>query len=159
MGDRIQKVIIYDLDDTLFDSTGQPKDDGKNWSIKLFDGLQEMLDSKKHLNILVTRGNKELQDRKIDVLGLRKNFLSIYIVESDRHKHEQFKKIMIDFPDKEIVIVGNRIDCEIRYGNQLGLKTIHIRHGKYMELKPRDQFEIPSESLGLGDLNNLEGYL
>ncbi len=155
MEDKKKKVIIFDLDDTLFDSTNQPIDTGGNWLIKLFDGMGSILESNDFINILVTRGFQYRQNRKIDVLGIRKYFEEIHVVDSDVHKHEKFVRINKDFQDREIIVIGNRIDCEIRYANQLGLKTIHIKHGKYSMLEPKDHFEIPSHQLPVDEIVDL----
>ena len=150
-----EKVLVFDLDDTLFDSTNQPPDNGKKWGIKLFSGFRKILESRKNINILVTRGEKERQNRKIDVLQIRRYFNIIHIVDLDSDKFNKFSEIKNDYNSHEIIIIGNRIDCEIRYGNQLGLKTIHIEHGKYSTVRAKDDFEVPSIKIGVADIVNL----
>jgi FMN phosphatase YigB (HAD superfamily) len=159
MKNRNKKVIVFDLDDTLFDSTNQPKDTGGSWDIKIFDNFLPILKSDSFINILVTRGDKDRQNRKIDVLRIRKYFADIHIVDSDTHKYETFITIRDAFLNNEIVVIGNRIDCEIRYGNQLGLKTIHVKHGKYSTLEPRDQYEIPTKTISLDEVVDIKNLL
>ncbi len=159
MKDKKRKVLIFDLDDTLFDSTNQPEDMGKEWTLRFFAEFQEILESKDYLHILVTRGIKNKQNRKIDVLGIRKYFADIHIVDSDERKHERFAGIKDAFSDAEIIVIGNRIDCEIRYGNLLGMKTIHIRHGKYENLVPKDRHEVPSKAFYLHEVIDLKDFI
>lgn len=159
MKNRNQKVIIFDLDDTLFDSTNQPKDTGGEWPIQVFDGFHTILALEDCRHILVTRGTDSLQNRKIDILGIRNYFSDIYIVDSDNQKHETFMEIQGVFPDSEIVVIGNRIDCEIRYGNLLGLKTILVKHGKYEVLVPKDDYELPTNEITISEIGSLRDLI
>jgi FMN phosphatase YigB (HAD superfamily) len=160
MKNKKQKIIIFDLDDTLFDSTNQPEDTGNDdWALHFFDEFKPILESKEYSHILVTRGDKELQNRKIDIMGIRKYFTEIYIVHSDESKHEQFIDIKNKFPHEEIVVIGNRIDCEVRYGNLLNLKTIHIKHGKYESLIPKDKHEFPTHAFSIHEISDFKKYL
>jgi FMN phosphatase YigB (HAD superfamily) len=153
MTNKPHTIILFDLDDTLFDSTNQPKDTGDNWPIHIFEEWRPLLESKDFTHILVTRGQQALQDRKIDILGIRKYFSKIYICEKYEDKYDEFNKVKDLFPDVRIIVIGNRIDNEIRYGNMLGLTTIHIKHGKHKNIVPSDQYEIPTHALSIHDVN------
>lgn len=154
-----KKIIIFDLDDTLFDSTGQPEDTGDVWEIELFDGFRAILESQDYVHILVTRGAIQRQNRKIDSLGIRKYFTDIYVVDSDTDKYVSFVDIKNTFPESEIIVIGNRIDCEIRYGNLLGMKTAYIKHGKYKTLLPKDSHELPTKDFNLNEISDLKNFL
>jgi uncharacterized cofD-like protein len=136
------KVFIFDLDDTLFDSSGRDSSDEEYFNIKPFDGVLDIISKIDGHIILVTRGEKERQTKKIKVLGLESLFHNIYIVEADNGKFETFKEIAEIHKGKELIVIGNRIDCELRYGKMLGSKTIYVKHGKYSKLEPVDEFEI-----------------
>ena len=57
---------------------------------------------------------------------------------------------------KNIIVVGDRIDAEIRYGNMLGATTILLSYGKYKDLKPKDAFEMPTYTIKkIGELQKL----
>jgi FMN phosphatase YigB (HAD superfamily) len=62
-------------------------------------------------------------------------------------KLDCFKKILekhqVKNP-KEVFVVGDRIDSEIKYGNRLGMTTVYLNRGKYSAIKPRDENEIPN---------------
>ena len=153
MNDKPQIIILFDLDDTLFDSTNQPKDTGDDWPIRIFEEWRFLLESPDCTRILVTRGEQTFQNRKIDILSIRKYFSEVYIVETYEGKYDAFDKVKKMFPRAHIVVVGNRIDNEIRYGNMLGLKTIHIKHGKHEHMVPQDQYEIPAHAFFIHELN------
>ncbi len=153
---KSKQILLFDLDDTLFDSTNQPEDTGNKWSISVFEGVKSFLVSNKYQSILVTRGNVERQNRKIDILGIKKYFSDIYIVENDELKNHKFKSIIKEYPNNTLIVIGNRIDCEIRYGNLLGLKTIHVEHGKHKIIVAKDEYEIPTIRIKPNDFFNLE---
>ncbi len=47
----------------------------------------------------------------------------------------------------DIVVVGNRIDEEIRYGKLAGFKTVLLKHGKYKNMKATSELEIPDHKI------------
>jgi len=141
-------LILFDLDDTLYDRTGQVFEDPKGIydvsQIKAFSGVKAFLKNNNFKNVLVTKGNPEFQNKKINNLGIRDFFDEIIICPTDPDKKSCFQQAMDKFPeDKEVVVIGNRIDSEIKYGNELGLKTVLINHGKYKNLKAQDSSEVP----------------
>jgi FMN phosphatase YigB (HAD superfamily) len=112
----------------------------------LFPGVGELLKKIKGPKILVTRGSTDIQDKKVDVLGVRADFSRIVITASDEEKQEAFAALIQEFKIKEpakVLVIGNRIDSEIRYGNILGCTTIFVPHGRFKDLAPKDSFEIP----------------
>jgi len=141
------KLIIFDLDDTLFDTTGQLKG---SWDgipfITPFEGVKEMLGQLPAKKVLVSQGNSDIQNKKIDVLGIRSFFDEIVLCSSDAEKHACFAKILAHFnitDPLDVIVVGNRLDSEVRYGKMLGCKTAWVRHGKYADRTPVDAFEEP----------------
>jgi FMN phosphatase YigB (HAD superfamily) len=144
------ELVIFDLDDTLFDTTGTLDHTYKGLpDIRLFPGVKDILKKMSSLSIpkiLATRGDSQMQHKKIDILGVREDFNKIVICSTDEEKHTAFTSVISDYGIKDpslVLVVGNRIDSEIRYGNMLGCTTIHIKHGRYAELVPKDSFEIP----------------
>jgi len=141
------KTLIFDLDDTLFDSSGRDTTNGDLAAIKPFDGVIEFLKTHPGRKILVTRGDKKYQNQKIDILGLRNYFDEIHICPTYDGKLEIFKRVLKHLNPRKVIVVGDRIDNEIRYANMLGLKTIHLKHGKNSHLKSKDKFEIPDHTI------------
>ncbi len=145
------KIVIFDLDDTLFDRWGQLDETYKNLpNIQLFPDTIPVLKSIKFPKILVTFGDSAIQKKKIDILGIQHYFTEIYIFNSLEEKKEYFqclmKKYYIKTP-KNVFVVGDRLDSEIRFGKELGFVTIRLLHGKYKDLKPKDVFELPDYTI------------
>ncbi len=141
-------LLLLDLDDTLYSRTEQLSDDlSEIKDIKLFQEVKEFLTRKDFVKVLVSKGDSELQMKKLYILGIKDLFDKILICSNNKDKETCFKESLLMFPEeKEVFVIGNRIDSEISYGNRLGLKTIHLSHGKYKDLKAENIFEIPDYS-------------
>jgi|SRR3989344_4197783 len=155
---NIFKTIIFDLDDTLYDTSGRLDDATPNFEgMKLLPGVREILEQIKAKKILLTHGSEAIQNKKIDTLGLKNLFDEIIIVATNAEKLSVFEKIKSEFPNpKEVAVVGDRRDAEIRFGNICGFTTILIPGFKYKSLAPKDDLEIPAyEIRAFSDLTNL----
>ncbi len=106
--------------------------------LTLFDDAHELLDLTIP-KVLVTRGDLNLQNRKIRHLGLRKYFKKVYIVETFGKKYEAFEQIMKDFNLKpqETIVIGDRIKEEIVDGKKLNMPTILVRRPDWPVAKSR----------------------
>ena len=144
-------LIIFDLDDTLYDRTGQVPDNYTKEDIQkitLFPQVKEFLQAFSGKKILVTKETDPgLQNRKIHSLGLRGYFDQIIICHSAEEKKDAFQNIKQSFPGEEIVVVGDRLDQEIKYGKELGLKTVWLRHGNHNERLPQQFGEVPDHQI------------
>ena len=143
--------LIFDLDDTLYSKTEQLGDDYSfedidniNIPIEEIDYLKDL--SEKNNMYIVTKGDETLQRRKIEVLGLEDIFTkeNIHIVPLKEDKKEIFKEITKDTPGIKTYVIGDRIDSEIQYGNEMGLETIRIMKGKYSEMTPQIPEQEPN---------------
>lgn len=145
------KVAFFDLDDTLFDTTGQLNGSYENLDrITPFPDTVHVLKTDGFSKILVTRGNPSIQQRKIDVLGIRGLLTGVYVTPSDEGKKEVFERVVQQhalLPENAFVI-GDRIDSEIKFGNELGLVTIRfLGSGKYSSLVPSGKYETPAHTV------------
>ena len=141
-------LIVFDLDDTLYDSTGYgSKEESGVLDISLFDGASNLLEDVRFEKILVTRGKPSLQNAKIDALNIRSYFKKIFIPPTDDEKEKYFSEIFSVHNPRSTIVIGNRIDCELRYGKIMGAKTVLFKHGKYKRLQPKDSFEIPDHMI------------
>ena len=136
--------LIFDLDDTLYFKTEQLGDDYGFEDIDNISIPSEDMDYLKELSgknnmYIVTNGDEKFQRRKIEVLGLEDIFAkeNIHIVPLKEDKKELFKEITKDTPGIKTYIIGDRIDSEIQYGNELGLETIRMMKGKYSDMIPK----------------------
>lgn len=82
---------------------------------------------------LVTFGNREVQEKKIKVLGLESPFDEIIITENPRGKEKCFKEILTkyDLEPKQVLCVGDKIKDEIEVGKRLGMSTAIMKHGRH----------------------------
>lgn len=146
-------LIIFDLDDTLYDRTGQVPENYTDEDISRivpFPGVREFLSTSPGKKVLVTKETVSgLQNRKIDALGLRHHFEAIMICHSDQEKKDCFQQIISQFPNEEVWVVGDRVDSEIKYGKELGFKTVWLRHGNHAHQVPQEYGEIPDYELSV----------
>jgi putative hydrolase of the HAD superfamily len=153
-----KKLLIFDLDDTLYARYGVVADDYSGMeNIAPYSGVIELLNDQEFSKILVTKGETHIQNKKIDLLAIRQFFSRIFICKTDLKKKDIFKSIISQNPESEIIVVGDRIDTEIRYGNELNLKTVRIKLGKYKNLQPKEETEIPQYTIN--KFSQLKKYL
>lgn len=78
--------------------------------------------------VLVTRGERKLQRAKIKHLGIRLKFKKVYYVSTFDKKKDTFRLILKDFGYKpsEILVIGDRIEEEIKDAKSLRMKTAFI---------------------------------
>ncbi|MEK6969771.1 MAG: HAD hydrolase-like protein [Nanoarchaeota archaeon] len=137
-----QLLIIFDLDDTLFLRLPDNYTEEDLNSIKLYSGVRGLLVRNDYKKFLVSKGNPDFQYKKLAVLNITDLFDQIFICPTSEEKQKIFKKISLDFPNELIWVIGDRIDSEIRYGKELGFKTVLLQRGKYKDLKAKDNLEI-----------------
>lgn len=119
--------------------------------------------------ILVTSGEKQIQRKKIDVLGLSDRYFDEILItdrNNDQAKKDCFKEIMhrYNLKPEEILCVGDKINDELTAGKSLGIITVMFQHGRHFKayLKQRDQYIKPDYSIEhMKDLLGLKvvGYL
>lgn len=105
------------------------KIDYKQLKIKPFKDYQ-IIQSIKKRKILVTTGIQELQMAKIKALDIESDFESIKIddprLNPRKYKLDIFRKILdeTEITPKEIWVIGDNPDSEIKAGKKLGMNTI-----------------------------------
>lgn len=141
------KLVVFDLDDTLIDTHGRPNSErgleGLE-GLELLDGVKELLLGFPVRKILVTiEKTKDLQRAKLDKLDIFDLFEDVLICDSKEGKRDCFREIAKKNEGIEIWTVGDRIDSEIRYANELRWKSVLIKRGKYRDLEAQNDLEIP----------------
>lgn len=120
--------------------------------------------------VLVTSGDKEIQRKKIDVLGLNNRYFDdIVITERNKGQSKKacFQEIMkrYDLQPEEVICVGDKIDDELAASKSLGMVTLMFEHGRHYKayLKVQDKYIKPDyfikhikDILELRILNNLQ---
>jgi FMN phosphatase YigB (HAD superfamily) len=95
--------------------------------LRLYDDAHALLDLPIQ-KVLVTRGERGLQTRKITHLKIQRYFKKIYYVPTFGRKKDTFKKVLRDFrlTPKQALVIGDRIEEEILDAKQLGLPAAFI---------------------------------
>ncbi|MDZ4678137.1 MAG: HAD family hydrolase [Oligoflexia bacterium] len=120
-----------------------------NEEISLFSDALEIIKAlgEKFELYLVTLGTPSTQQKKIELLGLEEYLKKIYIVNinNSKTKFTTFHEILTTskHEPRGFVSIGNRIDSEIRDAKELGMQTILMLHGEYVQLQPQTSFEEP----------------
>jgi putative hydrolase of the HAD superfamily len=122
--------------------------------IFLFDNVKPMLEELQEIYdlYLVTMGSPHTQKKKVELLELEPLFSEILYVNvtTDKNKTKAFQHILDSEPKLSPechLAVGNRIDSEIRDAKSLGMQTVLLLHGEYVNLKPQTPNEEPDERI------------
>lgn len=138
-------LIVFDLDDTLFHSSAQMRYESRWEDVKYitpFPGVYDFLRNHPAKKMLLTwETDKGLQDAKINALSIRSHLDEIFICNSNQEKKQYLELIKQKYPQEEIYVVGDRIDAEIQFGNELGLKTVRLQFGRYKDLVPKHELQ------------------
>ncbi len=142
------KAIIFDLDDTLYDCSGtliSNTTEIKN--ISLFPDVINSINKLRQIGyklILVTAGVKDMQERKIKVLGLERQFDETVIINNSSGKEGCFKDIVSKYNlnPEQVLCVGDKIKDEIAAGKSLGMFTALIEHGRHYNFYKSNTNEI-----------------
>ena len=108
--------------------------------LNLIQGLK-----KHYMLYLVSEGILEFQKRKVEQLDLWNEFDNVFIVRNSSEKESKIRLLIreLNLPAKEFLVVGNRLDREIRAGNRLGATTAWVRRGEGEEIDIREDTEKP----------------
>jgi phosphoglycolate phosphatase-like HAD superfamily hydrolase len=113
-------------------------------------GLLKQLAAKNDL-FLITRNELQRKDRLAD-LGIAPYFTKTFFVE------EKTPDLFADIAgrDKNVFVVGDNIQDEIRIGNTLGLKTVRVLQSRFKTLRARTAEELAHFNIeSIGHLGNI----
>ena len=91
----------------------------------------------------MTRGEKKLQTAKIVHLKIKKYFTKIYFIPTFELKKDAFKQVLKKYKlnPRELLVVGDRIEEEIKDAHELGCPTVLVRRPNW----PVDDIGITPE--------------
>lgn len=153
----IVKHLIFDLDDTLLDTTKLliPIKDSPEFlnriksPLPLMPGARENLEylfSKYTLHLL-TQGRPQLQKQKIQSLEIEAFFSSITIVDPNQHenKPEYFRTFCALHPTQPSLVmsIGNRKLTDLGPAKEVGFKTCWFAYGEHIDEESTSPFEKP----------------
>jgi putative hydrolase of the HAD superfamily len=114
---RLHSDALMLLTDLVYDKPIEP-----------FDGYQFVKEfpCKK---FLVTFGFTKMQHSKIDMLGIRNDFVDIFVIDPDKTqltKKDIFLWILkkYKFETSDVVVIGDDLSSEIKAGSELGIDTV-----------------------------------
>ena len=151
------KLIVFDLDDTLLDTTRllipiartQAFEDRIMQPLPLMTGAQENLDylRDKYDMVLLTQGRPDAQQKKIKSLGIGNYFKKQYFADPsvNETKAQYFQKILDDsgLPAENIISIGNRRYTDIREAKKLGMNTCLFHYGEHADEKVSQNEDVP----------------
>ncbi len=140
---------LIDLDDTVCRTTQDLRGDRTRLRhLTLFEDAMEYLYGVPEQRVLVTAGDVEYQRVKVAHLHIATQFAGVYYCEKPEDKKALFASILSEHRvDPSVgVVIGDRVDTDIRYGNELGMRTVRIRRpgGKYALQEPGSPIETPN---------------
>jgi len=123
-------LFVFNLDDTLV-NTSRDLGGGRPLisNLTLVDGATEFLKKCGNRSVILSCGVETLQQQKIDHVGLRDLVRQVVIVPTVEKKNIRLAMFAseADRLQCDVVVVGDRVDQEIRMGNALGCITVRMR--------------------------------
>lgn len=136
--------------DKLVDCAYKAYNSDEIGGISLFPDVISTLTKLKDKGIklgLVTSGVYSRQINKIKELSVEDYFDKIVIddYEQGSTKEDDFLELLefFDVTSDECVSIGDRLHSEIKVGNQMGMTTVRIRHGRFKDEKSKNELENP----------------
>jgi len=132
------KLWITDLDNTLCNTDLLEGDVSRIGELSLFPDVLKVfrvLIAQGIPIVILTTGDFVYQRSKIHQLGLTEVIEDIYVASSIEEKRDLFKKILEEYKmsPEDVVMIGDRVDGEVKIGVEEGARTVWFKHGKYIE--------------------------
>lgn len=101
---------------------------------------------KEHQLCILTKGKAKKQWDKINRLGLYKHFNNkVWVVSDDESKKQTIKKILKHFKKRNALLIGDRLDSDIKAARKAGIKSAQLIKGPYKNQKgPSPNYQINS---------------
>lgn len=128
-----------------------------NHQIELMPGVADALDelSARHRLLLLTKGAREEQQRKIDASGLADHFDSVHIVaEKDADTYRELVR-RLELPPATTWMIGNSPKSDIAAARAAGLNAVFIPHRHTWELEHVELDENDEHVLVLAEFLDL----
>ncbi len=127
---------LYNLSDKFYKEVSSAVNTLDIKDITLFPDVNASISKLKRVGyklILITAGDRDLQERKIKALGLERAFDEIIITDNSSGKEKYFREILIkyDLKPEQVFCVGDKIKDEIEVGENMGMLTALMKHGRY----------------------------
>ena len=134
------------------------KVDLDTYPIKRDEEVVELLEELKqdHDLAIVTRGSAKMQKAKMAAFGLSETLFCETIVTPffDKGDHYIYLSKKYDVPFSQIVVIGDRIDVDLKEAKKMGSHTVHIRKGRGANFEPRKDI-VDFTIYDLGELRQI----
>ena len=150
--------LIFDLDDTLLDTSGlliPIKDtpyfiERLSLKLPLLPGAEDNLNylKTKYTLHLLTQGRPELQQMKIESLGIAHLFTAICIIDPQKNeqKSDFFSRFLQHQPQvnpQSVLSIGNRKSTDLGPAKRQGFRTCWFAYGEHQNEPVQSPEEIP----------------
>jgi FMN phosphatase YigB (HAD superfamily) len=130
--------------------------------LRIEPAVKEMLRelSKRYDTYLLTTGRTDFQNRKLDNLEIRGLFKEVEVLASGSEEtKERWLASLIErgYDAQAVVVVGNRLDNEIKAGHRLGMITVWMKYGEGSGLIPCEETGHPDYVIR--DISEFPGVL
>lgn len=133
------KLGIIDLDNTLCDTESLRSGGVSIKDLRLFPYAKSLLERLPCHKVLLTSGDRALQEKKIRALNIGHYFWDVFICPKPEDKEDIIINLIELFAvqnTRDIFILGDRLDVEIKFGNKLNCTTVRMLYGKYASQVP-----------------------
>lgn len=133
------EVVIFDYARTVVDTETNPP--------QLFPGTIEVLQKLKDQRLrmaLVSRGDdRDARQKEFEGLGLNRFFEIFEVIgqEADKDFRPLLEKLAVE--TRACMVVGDRIEQEIKAGKEVGATTVWLQRGKFATEGPQSPEENP----------------
>jgi uncharacterized cofD-like protein len=107
----------------------------------------QQLKSEKYKLFLVTTGVHTRQEKKIELLGIAPFFDQILVNDQEVGLllEDCYRGLLrrYDLVPGEVVVVGDRVDAELRVAKKMGMFAIQMLHGRYKSVVPLQESDRP----------------
>lgn len=149
------KLIVFDLDDTLLDTTEllipiartPAFEERIKEPLPLMPGALENLEylKGKYILTLLTQGRLDAQMQKVKSLGIGHYFQEQYFADPTQNQPKGvfFSEVIKSFKmnPAEVLSIGNRRTTDIREAKKVGAKTCLFKYGEHQN----ESIEVPED--------------
>lgn len=100
--------------------------------VRVYPGVYELLHSlkKSFKMVLVTSGQSPIQNLKIQKASLHHGFFENVMIVESGSKEFFYKKIYDEFKPSQILVIGDRVQKDLKPAKNLGFLTVLVQQGR-----------------------------
>jgi len=134
------RAVIFDWGGTLWSNEDQALMPGA-------EVLLEYCKNKGYGLALLSRGDDvyfEVKREFIQKSGVEYYFAKVVLsTKKEKEEIDEIRKTLGDILYKDIIMIGDRVQVDVKVANQLGMQSIWVRQGKFAEELPDKETREP----------------